>query len=74
MATLDCKTGAVSGRRTWLSASVGICLLFATAGCSDDQWLREDYFGKSWLEPEKFVQPVKRDAYGNAVLPEKKKD
>ena len=32
----------------------------------------DDYSGESWLEPERSVRDVQRDAWGNPILPERK--
>jgi hypothetical protein len=43
------------------------CALLALAGC-DRRWLRDDYMGKSWLQPELAPQVPPRDAQGDPVI------
>ncbi len=50
--------------------AVLLCLgagLGGLAACSESI-LRDDYMGKSWLQPDKVYQPVKHDDQGNPIL------
>ena len=73
MFTILSNTRAAASFRGLTSVICAICMLLSAAGCSDDPWLRDDYFGMSWLEPDRVIQPVIRDAYGNAIVEPKKK-
>lgn len=60
-------------RKQRLMALAGLSgALLLLSACSDEPWIRDDYFGKSWLEPERIIQPIKRDPYGNPILEKKK--
>ena len=48
---------------------------FAVVGCAEiipDVGLRDDYMGKSFLQPGKSPRPVARDESGNAELEQKR--
>jgi len=49
----------------WLILLAGLTLL-AVAGC-DRRWLRDDYMGRDWLEPELTPQAAPRDDLGNPM-------
>ena len=45
-----------------------LATVFAATGCSPRDYLREDYVGKAYLQPDRFPQKVKHDNYGNAIV------
>ena len=47
-------------------------LLLGLTACDLPPLWRDDYSGESWLEPERSVRDVQRDAWGNPILPERK--
>ena len=46
-----------------------LALLAALPACGERQLMRDDYFGRSWLEPSRGPVAVERDANGNPILP-----
>jgi hypothetical protein len=49
--------------------TIFLALVLALAGCGEGSLLRDDYFGRSWLEPSRSPTAVKRDGNGNPILP-----
>lgn len=70
VASFERQAGRSFGSISRAGAAMVIVLLLA--GCGNDPWLRDDYFGKSWLEPERIVQSIQHDANGDAIVEKKK--
>ena len=49
-------------------AALAACLTLAA--CSNKPLLRDWYVGRELLEPQRYVETVKRDAWGEPILPE----
>lgn len=51
-------------------ASGVLCIvcLGVLSGCGDTPVLRDQYIGKSWLQPDKIEGPHPRDAEGNPIF------
>jgi hypothetical protein len=45
-----------------------VAVVLAVAACAPRDYLREDYMGKRYLQPDRFPQHVKHDANGNAIV------
>jgi hypothetical protein len=54
-------------QRIPLCLAVLACLVLS--GCGNYRWLRDDYMGKDFLEPELTPQAPARDSRGNPILP-----
>tara|TARA_B100000686_G_C16788366_1_gene976883 strand:+ start:1274 stop:1579 length:306 start_codon:yes stop_codon:yes gene_type:complete len=46
---------------------VAIVLTIASA-CAPQDYLREDYIGKRFLQPDRYPHKIQRDAQGNAII------
>ena len=53
-------------RMTRLVVAILLLALPVLAGCSQSP-LRDEYMGKSFLQPHKLPRPVEHDEYGNAI-------
>ncbi len=62
--------GTLTGTAIALALATGLTAMLS--GCSDEPILRDDYWGRSWFEPDKVMHPVPRDAYGNPILEKRK--
>jgi hypothetical protein len=49
-----------------LAFAAVLCL--ALTACGSYRWLRDDYMGREWLEPELTPKPAARDSRGNPIL------
>lgn len=59
--------------RPRVTAAAALTMFLALTACSQfipDFRLRDDYTGKSILQPNKVAEPVRRDAEGEPVLEE----
>ena len=43
-------------------------IVFLSAACAPRDYLREDYMGKRYLQPDRFPQQVRHDANGKAIV------
>lgn len=59
--------GARMKLRRWILGASILSLFVALTGCGPNDRLRDNYMGKP--KPEAY-KPIKRDAYGNPILPE----
>jgi hypothetical protein len=51
--------------------AIAALVMFSVSGCSElipDFSLRDNYTGKSILQPGKVPKPIKRDAEGNPII------
>ena len=57
-------------RTNAIAAMAVICVVLASTGLGGCAWepLRDEYLGKSVVQPAKVSQPMRRDAYGNPIL------
>ena len=46
-----------------------VLALTGLSGCGGWPTTRDDYAGRSWLEPEREIRDVARGAWGNPILP-----
>ena len=57
--------------RRRIARAIGIGCLLMLTGCAEllpNFSLRDDYFGKSILQPSRSAEPVARDGEGNPIL------
>lgn len=47
--------------------SVVVAVVIAMAACAPRDYIREDYMGKRYLQPDRLPQQVRHDANGNAI-------
>jgi hypothetical protein len=66
-----CDTGGM--RRRFVTALIAAGFLAGLAACADKPVLRDNYWGKSLFQNPDEYGPVRRDALGNAALPEEKR-
>lgn len=57
--------------RRWAVGAIIVASMILIGGCGPNDRLRDDYMGKP-TPPE--YKPIKRDEYGNAVIPESEKE
>ena len=46
-----------------------IAVISILSGCNSYRWWRDDYMGRTILEPKLAHERVERDPYGNPILP-----
>lgn len=46
---------------------IAIVLITASA-CAPQDYIRQDYMGKRFLQPDRYPQKIQRDAHGNAII------
>lgn len=49
-----------------VAAAIAIALMLT--GCDTGPLIRDNYWGKSVLQPDMVLRPAERDAFGNPVL------
>ncbi len=45
-----------------------VAVVVAATACAPRDYIREDYVGKRYLQPDRLPQQVKHDANGNAIV------
>jgi hypothetical protein len=61
----------VAAVRTYKVAFAVVLAAAALAACQPRPLLRDWYVGREVLEPDKYVERVERDTWGNPILPPK---